>query len=248
MHMGVISVSFLFISSRGGVRYCNISIICQCCWKVKKVCGGRFFVWSASSSSRFYHSTQLHIILHNTITLLWRGGTIHTIQCPPHFWRGDGPPPPLFWHHYTCSPLEEIFNSIYPAPPQLPIPKILFHPLAILFHPLANLCKVCVTGTDRSPPPPLDLECGWRHTGNVQGGVLVNVQGGCFSIFRRADDVTRTMSKGCVCLWMSKSGGVFQIDDVTRTMSKGGGCAWCSTHPSSDPPPPDLDGWLRAWV
>ena len=33
--------------------------------------------------------------------------------------------------------------------------------------------------------------------GNVQGGVLVNVQEwGCFSIFRRADDVTRTMSKG----------------------------------------------------
>ena len=50
------------------------------------------------------------------------------------------------------------------------------------------------------------------------------------------DDVTRAMSKGG-CLWMSKSGGVFQIDDVTRTMSKGG-CAWCSTHPSSDPPPP----------
>ena len=49
------------------------------------------------------------------------------------------------------------------------------------------------------------------------------------------DDVTRAMSKGG-CLWMSKSGGVFQIDDVTRTMSKGGGCAWCSTHPSSDPP------------
>ena len=41
---------------------------------------------------------------------------------------------------------------------------------------------------------------------------------------------------------MSKSGSVFQIDDVTRTMSKGGGCAWCSTHPSSDPPPPP--GWL----
>ena len=96
-----------------------------------------------------------------------------------------------------------------PPPPQLPIPKILFHPLAILFHPLANLCKVCMTGTDRSPPP-LDLECGWRHTGNVQ-------EGGCFSIFRRADD-------------------------VTRTMSKGGGCAWCSTHPSSDPP--HTPGWL----
>ena len=36
------------------------------------------------------------------------------------------------------------------------------------------------------------------------GGVLVNVQEwGCFSILRRADDVTRTMSKGggaCECL------------------------------------------------
>ena len=33
--------------------------------------------------------------------------------------------------------------------------------------------------------------------GNVQGGVLVNVQEWVyFSIFRRAHDVTRTMSKG----------------------------------------------------
>ena len=43
-------------------------------------------------------------------------------------------------------------------------------------------------------------ESGWRHTGNVQGGV---------------------------CLWMSKSRGVFsnfgRVDDVTRAMSKGGG-------------------------
>ena len=48
-----------------------------------------------------------------------------------------------------------------------------------------------------------------------------------FSIFRRADDVTRTMSKGgggaCECPRV----GVFVIfwraDDVTRTMSKGRG-------------------------
>ena len=34
-----------------------------------------------------------------------------------------------------------------------------------------------------------------------RGGVLVNVQEwGCFSIFWRADDVTRTMFKGCVCV------------------------------------------------
>ena len=57
------------------------------------------------------------------------------------------------------------------------------------------------------------------------------------------DDVTRAMSKGGGCLWMSKSGGVFQIDEQCP---RGGGCAWCSTHPSSDPPP-HLAGWLRAW-
>ena len=34
-------------------------------------------------------------------------------------------------------------------------------------------------------------------TSRGQGGVLVNVQEwGCFSIFRRANDVTQTMSKG----------------------------------------------------
>ena len=46
--------------------------------------------------------------------------------------------------------------------------------------------------------------CGLRHMGNVQGGVLVNVQEWVyFSIFRRPHDVTRTMSKGGGCLWMS---------------------------------------------
>ena len=81
------------------------------------------------------------------------------------------------WEVYPASFTADLRNRIQyrpvargdDPPPQLPIPKIVFHPLAILFHPLANLCKVCVTGTDRSPPPP------W--TWNV-------------------DDVTRAMSKG----------------------------------------------------
>ena len=59
--------------------------------------------------------------------------------------------------------------------------------------------------------------------------MLVNVQEWvCFSIFWRADDVTRAMSRGVlvnVQEWVCFS--IFwRADDVTRTMSKGG-----------DPPP-----------
>ena len=61
---------------------------------------------------------------------------------------------------------------------------------------------------------------------------------GCFSIFRRADDVTRTMTKGGVLVNVQEWGCFFfnfrRADDVTRTMSKGG-CACECLHP---PPPP----------
>ena len=50
------------------------------------------------------------------------------------------------------------------------------------------------------------LECGWwRHTGNVQEGVLVNPFGMLMTSHRQCP------SKGGGCLWMSKSRGVFQI-------------------------------------
>ena len=49
--------------------------------------------------------------------------------------------------------------------------------------------------------------------GQCPRGVLVNVQEyGCFSIFRRAYDVTQTMSKGGGCLW-----GVFQFSGGRMT-------------------------------
>ena len=72
-------------------------------------------------------------------------------------------------------------------------------PPPLNFPILKTYAKVCVTGTDH--PPPLGM---WMtsHGQCPRGGVLVNVQNvqewGCFTIFRRADDVTRTMSKGCV--------------------------------------------------
>ena len=69
------------------------------------------------------------------------------------------------------------------------------------------------------------------------------------SVFRRADDVTRTMPNGggggaCEC---PRGGGCFSIsrraDDVTRTMSKGGGGACECLHP-----PPFRKSCIRAWV
>ena len=67
-----------------------------------------------------------------------------------------------------------------------------------------------------------------------------------FSIFRRADDVTRTMSKGgggaCECPRV----GVFVIfwraDDARRTMSKGGGVLVNVLTP----PPPFRKSCIRA--
>ena len=57
------------------------------------------------------------------------------------------------------------------------------------------------------------------------------VGGGCFSIFRRADDVTRTMSKGGGVLVNVQEWGCFSIfrraNDVTQTMSKEGGGGAC---------------------
>ena len=50
---------------------------------------------------------------------------------------------------------------------------------------------------------------------------------GVFFNFRRADDVTRTMSKGVCVLVNVQEWGCFSIfrraNDVTQTMSKGGG-------------------------
>ena len=67
--------------------------------------------------------------------------------------------------------------------------------------------------------------------------MLVNVQElGCFSIFWRADDVTRTMSKG---------GGVLVN---VFTPPSGNPVSAPVFHLSKFRPPPHLDGWLRACI
>ena len=112
--------------------------------------------------------------------------------------------------------------------------------------PIKTYCKVFVTGPIAPPP----LECGWRHTGNVQRG------------------------GGGACLRMSKSGGVFQFFGGRMTSrrqcprARGGGCLWnvftappsgnpvsapviCvkfrANQPLCPPPPPNQSGLIRLW-
>ena len=80
--------------------------------------------------------------------------------------------------------------------------------------------------------------------------MLVNVQEwGCFSIFLRADDVMRTMSKGGVLVNVQEWGcfSIFRrADDVTQTMSKRGACYVLVKNPVSAPgPPPFQKSWIR---
>ena len=92
------------------------------------------------------------------------------------------------------------------------------------------------------------------------------VGGGCFSIFWRADDVTRTMSKGGGVLVNVQEWGCFSIfrraNDVTQTMSKGGVLVksppsgnpvsapvicvkFWAINPSAPPPPPNQSVPIR---
>ena len=65
-------------------------------------------------------------------------------------------------------------------------------------------------------PPPLDLECGWRHTGNVQGGA-------------------------CEC---PRVGAFFKLMTSRGQCPRGRGVRLVF-HPSKFRPPPHLAGWLR---
>ena len=102
---------------------------------------------------------------------------------------------------------------------------------------------MCVTGTNH-PPPPWNVDDVTRAMSKGCVCVFVNDQEwGCFSIFRRADDVTRTMSKG-VCVL---------VNVFTRPS---GNPVYPRLHvfhlSKFRPPPPHhhhhhhLDGWLRA--
>ena len=112
-------------------------------------------------------------------------------------------------------------------PPQLPIRKILFHPLVILFHPwnVDDVTRAMSKG----------------------GGVLVNAQeGGVFQFVGGADDVTRTMSKGGGACECPRVGAFFKLMTSRGQCPRGGGAPPPIQVQAPPPAPPHLAGWLRA--
>ena len=112
-----------------------------------------------------------------------------------------------------------------PPPPQLPIPKILFHPLAILFHPW-NVDDVT-----------------WAMS---KGGCLwMSKRGGVFQFFGGRMTSRGQCPRGGACE-CPRVGAFFKL------MTSGGQCPRGGVrlvfHPSKFRPPPHLAGWLRAWV
>ena len=111
------------------------------------------------------------------------------------------------------------------TPPQLPIPKILFHPLAILFHLSTILFHPSAILFHPSAIlfHPLAI---LFHPWNM----WMTSHGQC------------PRGGACEC---PRVGAFFKLMTSRGQCPRGGGgCAWCSTHPSSDPP--HLAGWLRA--
>ena len=143
-------------------------------------------------------------------------------------WGSDDPPP-------VAHPKDFVppFSNVVPPFSNLFHPlAILFHPLAILFHPLAILFhpwNMWMTSHGQCP----------------RGGACECPRGGCFPIFRRADDVTRTMSKGGACE-CPRVGAFFKLMTSRGQCPKGAGVRLVF-HPSKFRPPPHMAGWLRAW-
>ena len=108
-------------------------------------------------------------------------------------------------------------------PPQLPIPKILFHPLAILFHPLAilfHLSAILFHPLAILFHPSAILFHPWN--------MWMTSHGQC------------PRGGACEC---PRVGAFFKLMTSRGQCPRGGGCAWCPTHRSSDPPPTWLAGY-----
>ena len=127
-----------------------------------------------------------------------------------------------------------------PPPPPVAHPKDFVPPFSNFVPPFSNFVPPfsnCV--------PPLEYVDDVTRAMSRGGGACECPRGGCFPIFRMADDVTRTMSKGGACE-CPRVGAFFKLMTSRGQCPRGGGCTWCSTHPSSDPPPPPHT-WLAGY-
>ena len=124
--------------------------------------------------------------------------------------------------------------------PQLPIPKILFHPLAILFHPLAILVH-----------PLAILFHPWNmwmtsHGQCPRGGGACECprEGGVFQFFGGRMTSRGQCPRGGACE-CPRVGAFFKLMTSRGQCPRGGGVCLVF-HPSKFRPPPHLAGWLRA--
>ena len=131
-------------------------------------------------------------------------------------------------------------GGVVRPPPQLPIPKILFHPLAILFHPLAILFHLSAILFH-----PLAI---LFHPSAILFHAPFSNFVPPFSNFvpplEYVDDVTRAMSKGGGACECPRVGAFFKLMTSRGQCPRGGGAP--GVPPIQVQTPPHLAGWLRA--
>ena len=124
-------------------------------------------------------------------------------------------------------------------PPPVAHPKDFVPPFSNFVPPFSNFV----------PPfsnfvPPLEYVDDVTRAMSKGGGVLVNVQeGGVFQFFGGRMTSRGQCPRGGACE-CPRVGAFFKLMTSRGQCPRGVVCAWCSTHPSSDPPPPHLAGWL----
>ena len=129
-------------------------------------------------------------------------------------------------------------GGVVRPPPQLPIPKILFHPLAILFHLSAILFHPLAILFHPSAILFHPLEILFHPSAILFHPLAILFDP--WNMWMTSHGQCPRGGGACEC---PRVGAFFKLMTSRGQCPRGGGCAWCSTHPSSDPPPTWLAGY-----
>ena len=138
-------------------------------------------------------------------------------------------------------------------PPQLPIPKILFHPLAILFHLLAilfHLSAILFHPLAILFHPSAILFHPWNMWMTSHGQCPRGGGGACEcprvgAFFKLMTSHGQCPRGGCACE-CPRVGAFFKLMTSRGQCPRGGGALGVPPI-QVQTPPPHLAGWLRAW-